>query len=158
MQTDWMALTIAAATRAADESYPGPGMACIVVLEDKEIVRTRSSRSNDWHGLHAEHAALQELEAKGIDPADCVFYVNLEPCSERSLDGVPCADLLIAAGVRDVHVAIEDPYMRVRGEGVRKLKDAGVSVTIGEHAVGAYQANEAYFHRFCPNCGWVLKD
>ena len=31
-------------------------------------------------------------------------------------------------------------------------------VVVGEHAVGAYQANEAYFHRFCPNCGWVLKD
>jgi len=97
-----------------------------------------------WAGLdHAEVVALREA---GEAARGATLYINLEPCSHQGRTG-PCADALIAAGVRRVVAAMQDPNPRVRGEGFRRLRSAGVEVTLADDFAGeAEKLNEPFVH------------
>ncbi len=86
-----------------------------------------------WHqqpgGPHAERACLSRF-GDGPIPPDATLYVSLEPCAHQGRTP-PCADLLIARGVKRVVVAHRDPYPAVNGEGLRRLKAHGIDVTEG---------------------------
>lgn len=86
-----------------------------------------------WHEApgtaHAEAACLRAFGDRRV-PADAVMHVNLEPCAHHGRTG-PCADLLIARGVKTVVVAHRDPFPSVNGEGIRRLRQAGVHVEEG---------------------------
>jgi diaminohydroxyphosphoribosylaminopyrimidine deaminase/5-amino-6-(5-phosphoribosylamino)uracil reductase len=95
-------------------------------------------------GAHAEIVALAAASerARGADA-----YVTLEPCSHFGRTP-PCADALIEAGVRSVHVALLDPDRNVSGNGLKKLRDAGIDVQVGEGAEQSARILEAYLkHR-----------
>ena len=83
-------------------------------------------------GPHAEIAAL---DASGDAAAGATLYTTLEPCSHRGGRSPgftrPCADAIVAAGVRRVVAAVEDPDPRVRGEGFARLRAAGIAVDVG---------------------------
>ena len=78
-------------------------------------------------GPHAERVAL---DAAAEQARGGTLYVTLEPCAHTGRTS-PCVDAILAAGVRRVVVGIEDPDPRVRGEGIRRLRDAGVDVEVG---------------------------
>ena len=83
----------------------------------------------------------------GSTASGATAVVTLEPCAHHGRTG-PCADALIAAGVRRVVVAIEDPDPNVAGAGVRRLRDAGVEVEVGVGADAATRLLSPYlFHR-----------
>ncbi|MCB1706425.1 MAG: bifunctional diaminohydroxyphosphoribosylaminopyrimidine deaminase/5-amino-6-(5-phosphoribosylamino)uracil reductase RibD, partial [Halioglobus sp.] len=77
-------------------------------------------------GNHAEVEAL----AAADDATGATAYVTLEPCSHHGRTG-PCADALVRAGVARVVVAMTDPNPLVAGQGVAKLRAAGVTVECG---------------------------
>ncbi len=71
------------------------------------------------------------------------MYVNLEPCSHQGRTG-PCADALIAAGIRRVVAGVLDPNPLVSGQGFARLREAGVSVASGFLAEECRDLNEAF--------------
>lgn len=84
-----------------------------------------------YGGPHAEVnciASVQEADVPLI--AEATIYVSLEPCAHFGKTP-PCADLIIAKGIRKVVVGCRDPFEAVDGKGMEKLQRAGVEVTLG---------------------------
>jgi len=94
-----------------------------VLLRDGELVA--EAHHAEFGGPHAEAVAL----ARCADPRGTTCVLNLEPCAHVGKTP-PCADALIAAGVRRVVYAIADPDGRAAGGGDR-LRGAGVEVEAG---------------------------
>jgi diaminohydroxyphosphoribosylaminopyrimidine deaminase/5-amino-6-(5-phosphoribosylamino)uracil reductase len=86
------------------------------------------------------HAETQALDRAGSAARGATLYVTLEPCSHFGKTP-PCADAIIAAGIREVVSALEDPNPQVAGEGHRRLAAAGITVRVG---VGADEARRAH--------------
>jgi diaminohydroxyphosphoribosylaminopyrimidine deaminase/5-amino-6-(5-phosphoribosylamino)uracil reductase len=76
------------------------------------------------------HAEVEALARAGGEAVGATLYVTLEPCAHQGRTG-PCADAVVAAGVRRVVVGIEDPDPHVAGRGVERLRAAGLDVTVG---------------------------
>jgi len=134
------ALELGAAARGS--TSPNPWVGCVIETADGTGFEGSTQPPG---GHHAEAAAL--AAAAGADLRGAVVYVTLEPCSHWGLTP-PCADALIAAGVGRVVVALEDPDPRVRGQGLARLRDAGVTVETGLLAADARAQLAPYFkHR-----------
>jgi diaminohydroxyphosphoribosylaminopyrimidine deaminase / 5-amino-6-(5-phosphoribosylamino)uracil reductase len=128
------------AARGLASTHPNPRVGA-VLARDGEIV------GEGWHeyagGPHAEPRAL---EAAGERARGATAYVTLEPCSHHGRTP-PCADGLLAAGVRRVVYAVGDPDPRVSGRGAKLLRDAGVQVESGLLEAEAEELNEGFMMR-----------
>lgn len=111
---------------AAGLASPNPAVGC--VLARREVVLGQGAHIYDARD-HAEIAALKQAAAHGNDVRGATAYVTLEPCAHHGRTG-PCADALIAAGISRCVVATIDPNPLVRGQGVAKLRTAGVDVVL----------------------------
>lgn len=89
------------------------------------------------------HAEVVALERAGSRARGGTVYVSLEPCCHRGRTG-PCTEALLEAGVGRVVVAMRDPDPRVRGEGLRRLRESGVEVSEGLLEGEARHLNEFY--------------
>lgn len=77
---------------------------------------------------HAEEVALAQLHAGDGGLGDATIYSSLEPCSVRASRPQPCAQLILAAGIRRVVFAWREPSVFVAGRGAEVLREAGVTV------------------------------
>jgi len=119
---------------------PNPRVGC-VLLRDGKVV------GEGWHFRAGEpHAEVLALRAAGEQARGATAYVTLEPCSHTGRTP-PCADALIAAGIAHVHCATVDPNPRVAGQGLERLRAAGVGVSVGTLAVPARALNVGFFSR-----------
>ena len=127
---------------SAARTSPNPKVGAVVARGDSVI--SEGSHRGPPHP-HAEKAALE-----GVDAAGATLYINLEPCSHQTaFDGrarQPCCEAVVAAGIRRVVAAIEDPDPRVRGRGFEYLRSSGVDVEVGLLAPEARQLNAPYLH------------
>lgn len=92
------------------------------------------------------HAETEALAQAGAAAAGATAYVSLEPCSHQGRTP-PCADALIAARVKRVVAAVEDPDPRVSGGGLEKLRASGIDVTCGVCAGDAAEDNAGFLMR-----------
>jgi diaminohydroxyphosphoribosylaminopyrimidine deaminase/5-amino-6-(5-phosphoribosylamino)uracil reductase len=92
---------------------------------------------------HAEIVALRHARERVTDLSGATAYVTLEPCSHQGRTG-PCADALVAAGVRRVVVATIDPNPQVSGRGIARLRAAGIDVAVGVLQPEARAINDAF--------------
>jgi diaminohydroxyphosphoribosylaminopyrimidine deaminase/5-amino-6-(5-phosphoribosylamino)uracil reductase len=134
------ALTLARETVAL--ASPNPQVGCVLV-KDGEII-SEGAHLYD-HRDHAEIAALKQARERGIDVTGATAYVTLEPCSHHGRTG-PCADALVAANISRVVIATEDPNPQVSGQGIAKLRAAGIEVAIGVLQQPARDLNDAFAH------------
>jgi diaminohydroxyphosphoribosylaminopyrimidine deaminase / 5-amino-6-(5-phosphoribosylamino)uracil reductase len=90
-----------------------------------------------------KHAEVLALEQSGDAARGGTLYLNLEPCSHQGRTG-PCADAVIAAGIRRVVCSMEDPNPRVAGRGFAKLRASGIKVEVGLFEAEAKKLNESF--------------
>ena len=121
--TRMMARALQLARRGKYSAMPNPHVGCVLVRDGHVIGEGFTQPAG---GNHAEIEALQAVD----EASGATAYVTLEPCSHRGKTG-PCTDALIAAGVSRVVVAMQDPNPLVGGEGLEKLRQAGISVDCG---------------------------
>jgi len=119
---------------------PNPMVGCVIVHESRII-------GEGWHRMygegHAEVNAVQEVENKELLKNSTV-YVSLEPCSHYGKTP-PCADLLIQHQVKRVVVANLDTHPKVAGEGIKKLREAGIEVITGILDKQGRELNKRFF-------------
>ncbi|MGC2196476.1 MAG: bifunctional diaminohydroxyphosphoribosylaminopyrimidine deaminase/5-amino-6-(5-phosphoribosylamino)uracil reductase RibD [Terriglobales bacterium] len=126
------------ARRGVGLTAPNPNVGAVIVGDGGEVVGTGT---HTYDGL--KHAEILALEQAGERARGATLYVNLEPCSHQGRTG-PCADALIAAGLRRVVAGIPDPNPLVSGQGFARLRAAGVSVASGFQAEECQHLNEAF--------------
>lgn len=143
----YMARALKLAEKGKFTTDPNPRVGCVLVRNKKII-------AEGWHvkaGLgHAEVNALKQLDnAQGA-----TAYVTLEPCSHTGKTG-PCCDALIAAGVKRVVVAMQDPNPLVAGRGIKKMQAAGLDVVCGELKQDAELLNKGFVKRMTKGLPFV---
>jgi diaminohydroxyphosphoribosylaminopyrimidine deaminase / 5-amino-6-(5-phosphoribosylamino)uracil reductase len=126
------------ARRGVGLTSPNPNVGALLVGDGDEVVGTGT---HTYAGV--KHAEILALEQAGERARGATIYVNLEPCSHQGRTG-PCADALIAAGIRRVVAGVLDPNPLVSGQGFARLRAAGVSVASGLLTDECQHLNEAF--------------
>ena len=119
---------------------PNPMVGCVIVHEDTII-------GEGWHPYHGgPHAEVQAI-ASIADPSklkEATLYVNLEPCAHHGKTP-PCADLIVSKQVKKVVIACKDPFHKVAGKGIGRLKEAGCEVRTGLLEKEGRELNKRFF-------------
>jgi len=123
---------------------PNPMVGAVLVSDGAIVGKGYHPRAGE---PHAEVFALRQAgeRARGAD-----LYVTLEPCCHHGKTP-PCADAVIAAGVKRVFAAMEDPNPQVCGKGFARLREAGIEVQVGLLGEEAGELNRGFIKRV--TCG-----
>jgi diaminohydroxyphosphoribosylaminopyrimidine deaminase / 5-amino-6-(5-phosphoribosylamino)uracil reductase len=90
-----------------------------------------------------KHAEVLALEKAGARARGGTLYINLEPCSHQGRTP-PCADAVIAAGIKRVICSMDDPNPLVSGQGFARLRASGIQVDVGLLEAEAKRLNEGF--------------
>jgi len=147
------ALTLA--EHAVGLSEPTPRVGCVITSADGQQVLGQG-HTQAAGSAHAEVMALRDAQARGADVRGACVYVTLEPCAHHGRTP-PCCDALVAAGVGRVVVAVGDPNPAVNGQGLARLRAAGIDTAWGppELAEAARALNIGFFSRMERGRPWV---
>lgn len=144
----FMARALALAQAQLGRVAPNPSVGCVIV---RDGVIVGEGATGDGGRPHAEEHALAEAGAAAIG---ATAFVTLEPCAQRSSGQAACADRLIAAQVARVVVATGDPHLNASGNGLARMRSAGLHVETGLMAAEAERLNLGFFKRV--RTGWPL--
>jgi diaminohydroxyphosphoribosylaminopyrimidine deaminase/5-amino-6-(5-phosphoribosylamino)uracil reductase len=136
----FMQLALTLGRRGQGRTWPNPDVGAVIVKDGIIVGRGWTQAGGR---PHAEPVALQRA---GEAARGATLYVTLEPCSHFGRSP-PCADAVIAAGIRRVVAAIEDPNPEVAGQGHARLRAAGITVDVGLCAAEAAFDHAGHFRR-----------
>ena len=119
---------------------PNPMVGCVIVHDDKIIGEGYHQKYGE---AHAEVNAINAVSDKSI-LSESIVYVTLEPCSHFGKTP-PCADLLIKHQVKEVIICNNDPNPLVAGQGIEKLRQAGIEVRFGVLEEAGRELNKRFF-------------
>ncbi len=144
----WMAEALKLAERGLYGTSPNPRVGCVLVKDGLLLGR-------GWHQKAGEpHAEIHALREAGEAARGATAYVTLEPCSHHGRTP-PCADALIVAGVSRVVIAMQDPNPLVAGQGIARLREAGIEVESGLMEVAARELNVGFVLRMTNGMPYV---
>lgn len=133
----WMQRALELAAQSTGLSSPNPAVGCVLTQNNRIV----------GEGFHEydklDHAEIVALKQAGERAKGATAYVTLEPCSHRGRTG-PCADALLAAGIKRVVIATRDPNPIVHGRGIQKLLQGGAEVETGVLEAQARKLNDGF--------------
>ena len=137
---DYMRQAMCLAQQAKGRTWPNPLVGCVMVKHGAVIAE----------GFHrqagAAHAELEAIQNATESVEGATAYVNLEPCCHLEKRTPPCAQRLIAEGIKTVVIANVDPHPAVSGAGIALLREAGIEVITDVLAQEGELLNEVFFH------------
>jgi len=125
-QEKYMRRCVELARNGEGRTSPNPMVGCVIVHQGLIIGEGYHHRAGE---PHAEVHAIRSVKNPDL-LKDSTLYVSLEPCSHWGKTP-PCADLIVNKGIPRVVVGMVDPFSEVSGNGIRKLREAGIDVKIG---------------------------
>lgn len=133
----YMQRALELADQARGRTSPNPLVGAVVV-KDGIVVG-----EGYHHKAGTPHAEVHALRQAGELAQGADIFVTLEPCSHQGLTP-PCAQAVIAAGIKRCVVAAEDPNPLVNGRGLAQIKEAGIEVVVGVLRDEAERQNEVF--------------
>jgi diaminohydroxyphosphoribosylaminopyrimidine deaminase/5-amino-6-(5-phosphoribosylamino)uracil reductase len=146
----YMKRALSLARRARGRTSPNP-MVGAVLVKDGRII------AEDYHRRAGKpHAEALAIAKAGSAAKGATLYVSLEPCCHTEKRTPPCTSALIEAGIKHVVVSMKDPNPRVSGKGLKKLRNAGMDVSVGILEDEARALNEAYIKHITTGRPFVI--
>lgn len=134
----WMRRALEQARRGIGRTTPNPVVGACVVTDEGVVV------GDGAHERAGEpHAEVHALKEAGERARGATLYCTLEPCAHTGRTG-PCTEQIIAAGIRRVVAAMEDPSPRVHGRGFAALRAHGIEVAEGIERDAAARLNQPF--------------
>ena len=137
-----MGRAIALGEGARGRTAPNPNVGCLIVSPSGKVIGRGATAAGGRP--HAEAIALTEA---GKRARGATAYVTLEPCAHASDRGTACTNLLVTAKPARVVIALKDPDRRTSGKGIRRLRAAGIEVTLGIGREAARQSLAGWLTR-----------
>lgn len=147
-----MQVALTLAHHAIGLSDPNPRVGCVIVNDQGLVLGQGHTQAAGQ--AHAEVMALRDAQALGHAVMGATAYVTLEPCSHHGRTP-PCCDALIAAQIKRVVIACDDPNPLVAGQGIARLRAAGIEVEVGPLGHEARELNIGFFSRMQRGRPWV---
>ena len=146
--------TLLLARQAVGLTDPNPRVGCVIDSADGR--RRFTGHTQVAGGPHAEAVALAEAHAAGVALQGATAWVSLEPCAHHGRTP-PCCDALVEAGIGRVVIATADPNPLVAGQGIARLRAAGVTVEMADASIAsaARELNIGFFSRMQRQRPWV---
>jgi len=132
-------------------SEPNPRVGCVITRDDRVLGVGHTQRAGE---AHAEVMALRQAASRGEDVRGATAWVTLEPCAHHGRTP-PCCDTLAAAGIARVVASVVDPNPLVAGQGLERLRAAGVQVETGPGEDETRELNIGFFSRMQRKTPWV---
>jgi diaminohydroxyphosphoribosylaminopyrimidine deaminase/5-amino-6-(5-phosphoribosylamino)uracil reductase len=136
----FMQLALALGRRGLGNTWPNPAVGALVVNDGAIVGRGWTQPGG------RPHAETEAIRRAGEAAKGATLYATLEPCSHHGKTP-PCADAIIAAGIGRVVSALEDPNPEVAGQGLVRLREAGLAVDTGVCEADARRAHAGHIRR-----------
>lgn len=134
----WMSRALELARNGVGLCSPNPAVGCVILDAAGELA------GEGWHEYdRRDHAEVVAIRNAGERARGGTAYVTLEPCNHTGRTG-PCSLALIEAGVARVVAATADPNPLVAGQGLERLRQAGIAVEVGVCQAEALRLNEGF--------------
>lgn len=131
------------ARNGMQNARPNPMVGAVIVAEDGRIIgEGYHQRCGEGHAEVNAFASVRQEDEHLLNGA--TIYVSLEPCAHYGKTP-PCADLIVKKGVKRCVVGCIDPFAKVMGKGIQKIKDAGIEVCTGVLEEECKELNKRFF-------------
>ncbi len=150
MHEKFMKIAIEEARKGIGSANPNPLVGAVLVKDNKIISIGYHKTYGD---SHAEVNAIKNLTDEELNGS--TIYVTLEPCSHHGKTP-PCTDLIIKSGIKKCVIATLDKNPVVSGNGVKKLKEAGIEVITGVLEKEALDLNKVFFKYILTNIPYIF--
>jgi diaminohydroxyphosphoribosylaminopyrimidine deaminase / 5-amino-6-(5-phosphoribosylamino)uracil reductase len=120
-----MARALELAARGLGSVEPNPPVGAVLVDDQHNLI------AEGWHHrFGGPHAEIEALAQAGDRSRGATLFVTLEPCCHQGKTG-PCTEAIARAGIRKVVVAARDPFPKVDGKGIERLRSLGIETEVG---------------------------
>lgn len=148
----FMARALQLAACGSGRVSPNPMVGAVIVHNGRIIGEGYHRRFGE---AHAEVNAVRSVTTSDERfLRQCTMYVTLEPCSHYGKTP-PCADMIVSLGIPRVVVGCTDPFEKVSGRGIERMRAAGVDVIVGVLREECEKLNEVFMTAHRRKYPWI---